>query len=249
MFFAICSDAPNKHVTGKPKDKFNILSILLFVLSVCTMWGALLGVSVLSAINHAMTENMWVFFLFLPIPIASIAFGFYLKKKGYRYKLNVIVGIIMAALLCIFGSFSLVFADVYAHGDEPILKVEQAMCIDIPQHSHINTRNWENGMRFDSRGVVYAISDLYFDAATVDEFEKNLSNDSRWIVSIPNDMIGITSYFSDMQTSDYCLIYNVDTGEFNKLPDASGTYLFFNLLYDIEDHTMQLVEYQITYTK
>ena len=56
-----------------------------------------------------MTENMWVFFLFLPVPIASIVFGFYLKKKGYKYKKNVVVGIIMAALLCIYGSFNFIF--------------------------------------------------------------------------------------------------------------------------------------------
>ena len=62
-------------------------------------------------------------------------------------------------------------------------------------------------------------------------------------------MVGITSYFCDIQTSDYYIIYNKDTGEFNKLPSSSGTYVFINVLYNAESNTMKLVEYQIEYTK
>ena len=81
------------------------------------------------------------------------------------------------------------------------------------------------------------------------DFEKNLLSDAKWISDIPNDMIGITSYFCDIQTSDYYIIYNRDTGEFNKLPSESGTYVFINVLYNAESNTMKLVEYQIEYTK
>ena len=79
--------------------------------------------------------------------------------------------------------------------------------------------------------------------------EKNISNDAKWISDIPNDMVGITSYFCDIQTSDYYIIYNRNTGEFNKLPSESGTYVFINVLYNAESNTMKLVEYQIEYTK
>ena len=60
-------------------------------------------------------------------------------------------------------------------------------------------------------------------------------------------MVGITSYFFDYYPSDYCIIYNKDTGEFNKLPSESGRYVFINLLYDMEDNVMTLVEYEIEY--
>lgn len=62
-------------------------------------------------------------------------------------------------------------------------------------------------------------------------------------------MVGITSYFCDMQPSDYYIIYNKDTKEFNKLPSESGMYVFINILYNAERNTMKLVEYQIEYTK
>ncbi len=248
-FITFCNNTPNKVEAKKPKDILKIISILLFVLSICTIWGALIGVAILSGINQAMTENMWVFFLFLPIPIASIVFGFYLKKKGYKYKKNVIVGVIMAALLCIYGSFTFIFANVYSHSDEPILNAEQMLNIDIPEHSRINTQDWTKGSQSIPRGYIYSTSDIYFDDASVKEFENNLSTDVKWISAIPNDMVGITSYFCDIQTSDYYIIYNKDTKEFNKLPSASGTYVFVNVLYNVESNTMKLVEYQIEYTK
>ena len=104
-FIHLLNNDKNKSVVYSSRDKFITLSNLLFVLSICTIFGALLVVAILTGINQLMGKNMWVFFLFLPIPMASVGFGFYLKKKGYRYKKNVIVGIIMGALLCIYGSF------------------------------------------------------------------------------------------------------------------------------------------------
>ena len=205
--------------------------------------------AILLGINQAMTENMWVFFLFLPIPIASIVFGFYLKKKGYKYKKNVIVGFIMAALLCIYGSFTFIFANVYSRNDEPIQNVEQFLDIVIPTHSRINTQDWTKGTQSIPRGYIYSTSDIYFDNAAVAEFEKNLSSDTKWISTIPNDFVGVTSYFCDVQKSDYYIIYNKDTKEFNKLPSESGTYVFINILYNAENNTMKLVEYQIEYAK
>ena len=135
-FISFCKNTPNKVEMRKPKDKLKTISLLLFVLSICTIWGALIGVATLNGINQAMTENMWVFFVFLPIPIASIVFGFYLKKKGYKYKKNVIVGIIMATLLFIYGSFTFIFSNLYSHSDEPILNAEQVLNIDIRVSTH-----------------------------------------------------------------------------------------------------------------
>ncbi|MBQ7406486.1 MAG: helix-turn-helix domain-containing protein [Clostridia bacterium] len=248
-FITFCNNTPNKVEAKKPKDKLKIISILLFVLSICTILGALISVAILSGINQAMTENMWIFFLFLPIPIASVVFGFYLKKKGYKYKKNVVVGVIMAALLCIYGSFTFIFSDIYSHSDEPIVNTEQMLKIDIPEHSRINTQDWTKGTQSVPRGYIYSTSDIYFDDTAVGQFENNISNDAKWISDIPNDMVGITSYFCDIQTSDYYIIYNKDTGEFNKLPNSSGTYVFINVLYNAESNTMKLVEYQIEYTK
>ena len=121
-----------------------------------------------------MTENMWVFFLFLPVPIASIVFGFYLKKKGYKYKKNVIVGVIMAALLCIYGSFTFIFSDIYSHGDEPIVNTEQMLNIDIPIHSHINMHDVTKETQTVPLVYIYSTSYIYFDDTAVGQIEETL---------------------------------------------------------------------------
>jgi len=248
-FITFFQNTQKKIEEKKSVDILKTISILLFVLSICTIWVALIDVGILSGVNHSTTDNMWVFLLFLPIPITSIAFGIYLKKKGYKYKGNVIVGFIMAVFLCLYGSFTFVFSDIYSHSDEPILNAEQMLNIDIPTHSRINTRDWTKGTQYVLRGYIYSTSDIYFDDTAVEEFEKNLSSNTKWLSDIPNDMIGIISYLYEIQTNDYCIIYNKTTKEFNKLPSENGTYMFINVLYNAKNNTMKLIEYEIEYIK
>ena len=247
LFLSNYSTIPPKAEAKPPKSLFKTVSVLLSVCSVLTIFGALYGVASLSAMNHADVDNMWIFFLFIPIPIASIAFGLFLKARGYKYLSNVVVGIVMAALLCIYGSFSLLFAGITSHSDEPILKVEELLEIDIPTHTRINTMDLTDGTQSMPRGYVYSTSDVYFEETVAEAFEAQMQTDARWIVDIPNDMVGITSYYCDVLTSDYYLIYNKDTKEFNTVPSEGGTYEFINILYNKENHTMKIVEYQIEY--
>ena len=249
VFFFLCKQKSVKIEAKKPEKILKIVSDILFVFSLVTIIGALICVGELSVINHAMTDNMWMFFLFVPVPVASVIFGFYLKKNGYKYKKNVTAGFIMAVLLCVYGSFTFIFSDMYSHGDEPILMVEEILDIDIPEHSRINTQDWTSGTQSMPRGYVYFVSDIYFEESSVAEFEKKLQNNSKWISDIPSDMVGITSYFCEIQPSDYYIIYNTDTKEFNKLPSESGTYRFINVMYNSVNNTMKLVEYHIEYAE
>lgn len=248
-FFNIPERTPEKVEQKKPDGTLRAVSVLLSVLSFLSIMGAMMGASALTSVNHATTENMWVFFLFLPIPIASIVFGYHLKKKGYKHKTNVIVGVIMALLLCIYGSFSITFADLYSHDDEDLVYWENAMNIDIPQHSTINTRILTNAEQSMPRGHVDYISDVYFNDDAVKQFESDLPYDEKWLSEIPNGLVGITSYYCDIEVYDYCLIYNTASREFNTLPDESGTYFFINLLYNAESNTMKLINYKIEYSK
>ena len=40
-------------------------------------------------------------------------------------------------------------------------------------------------------------------------------------------------------------LYNVDTGEYNTLPNRNGKYRFINILYRLEENQMKIVEYDI----
>lgn len=247
--FAYMYKNPSKIVEKPMHNRWKALSIILFVASLLSILGALFLVGVVSSKNNLFVENTWVFFLFTPIPIASIVLGFVLKAKKYKYKKNIVVGIIMVALLCIYGSFSFVFANVYEHSDEPIIEIEQTMGIDIPTHKQINTQDWTKGTQSVSRGYIYSTSDIYFESNAVEEFEKQIATDDRWLSNVSNDLIGISSPFSDHDIYDYTLIYNMDTYEYNELPQHSGKYQFINILYNAKDNQMRIIEYDIDYIK
>lgn len=108
-FYSYMYKNPAKTVNTPIPNKWRTTSILLFVASLVSILGALALVGVMSEANGLFTENMWAFFLMTPIPIASIVFGFILKSKGYKYKKNIIVGLIMTFFLCVYGSFVFIF--------------------------------------------------------------------------------------------------------------------------------------------
>ena len=248
-FFSFMYRNPTKTIERTAVNKWRIASIVLFVASLLSPFIANVMVSAAMSVDKMFEENMWLFFLLTPIPIASIVLGVILKSKGCKYKKNIVVGIIMTALLCIYGSFTFIFAEPYDHSDTPIIRAEQMIGIEIPEHEQINTLDWTDGTQTSARGHILSTSDIYFDAAVAEEFENQLAENDKWLESVPNDLIGLTSPFADMGTFDYSLIYNIDTSECNALPSAGGTYRFMNILYSAQNNYMQIVEYEIDYIK
>lgn len=244
-----CGISPAKNTQNRPTGWVKAVSVALILLSVASIFFSLALVAVLNGINKMTVENMWAFFVFLPIPLASIAFCIVLKKKGAGYAVNLIIGIIMACVLILYGSFSLIFSNVYTHGNERLELAEITLGMDLPEPARINTMDWTTGIQSSARGYIYYTSDIYVKKDAANEFEKSLAGDERWITEIPSDLIGVTSYYVEVSGGCYYVIYNADAREFNKLPDQSGSYRFLNLIYDAENGLMKLVEYQIEYTK
>lgn len=89
--------------------KYKICSNILFFGSLFSLLVGLDICVMLSEMNSLFVENMWAFFLPVVIPVASIVYGFFLKSKGYKYKKNIIAGIVMTIFLCIYGSFVFMF--------------------------------------------------------------------------------------------------------------------------------------------
>lgn len=234
----------------KGTDIFKIISNVLFILSLLSVFCLLFLLSWMSKENNLFVENMWISFLLTPIPIASIVFGFILKAKNRKHKKNIIVGIIMTVILCLYGSFTFVFSDLYDHSPDPVIQIEQLIGMDIPEYKQINTQDWTKGSQSVPRGYyIHYTSDVYFENGAMKNFESRIIDDDRWLAAVPNDLIGITSPFSDSGFYDYMLIYNADTDEYNTLPQNSGTYTFINVCLGAEQKQMKIVEYEIEYVK
>lgn len=108
-FFSYMYTHPSKTAEIQLPSIWKFLSTLLFVVSLLSIFAAIILVSMLSETNGRFYENMWIFYLFSPLPIASVILGYFLKAKGYKYKKNLIVGFIMTFVLCIYGSFAFIY--------------------------------------------------------------------------------------------------------------------------------------------
>ena len=240
------SYAPRKEAPKKATGIWNVVSWVLFVSSVLSIFIASGFISITTThINHI--EEMWRMFLFLPIPLASIVLGIFFKKRGWKAKKNIIVGITMTVVLLIFGAFSFAFDDFFDYSDAHIVMVEEYTGIDIPQHNGVMTEDWTTGTQTVARGYVYYSTKINFDYDIAQDFEAQLLGDERWLSQLPNELVGVLSSLNYTTISEYTLLYNVDTGEFNTVPSENGTYRFVSLFYSTEHNEMKIIEYDLEY--
>lgn len=201
-----------------------------------------------------LVAQIWYCFLALPVPIAAIVLGIILKVKGGKGIRNVVVGVIAAALLLLFGSLSLIFEDFDLNFMDPapnppyISTIEQYTGIDIPEHSSVQTIDFSDSPLTGTWTTHYVSSTIFFDAAAVETFEQEMKTDPRWMTMVKNELVGILPHDGNVYiTGRYVLIYNIDLEQWNQVPPKSGKYHMLFLTYDPEGNAMNASEYVLDY--
>ena len=97
---------------------------------------------------------IWVFLLFIPIPIANIIYSLYLKKHNNKYKSNLILGIIFSLLLLGYGSMHFLGKTIYKEDKNYLYNLEQEIGIDLPNDFSIVSEDL-------TRGKQTSIDDIY----------------------------------------------------------------------------------------
>lgn len=101
--------------TQKYSRTYQTLLTIAFALSIASVFAALIIAFILlqtatfPQYTILITQYMWICFIFLPIPIASIVLGEIFIGKKYKCKKNVIAGCIVCAALIAFGSFTPIY--------------------------------------------------------------------------------------------------------------------------------------------
>lgn len=94
----------------KYHGKVRAFMIILFILTLCCMYFAPMSMAWADKLNpqhgFSFVKNTWVFWCWLPIPIASILLGLKYIKVGVKCKKNIIGGFIIAFLLLFYGNCS-----------------------------------------------------------------------------------------------------------------------------------------------
>lgn len=237
----------------KNLNAIKVILLLLFIFSFFTLFVALALISIKTTENKAMIENMWLFFLPLPIPLSSLILGIVYKKKGLKTTKNIVVGIIFTVLLFIYGSFTFIFSGMYSHDFSYVNRIESLIDFDLPDKGDITTQNWDNGPQTGTQAETvhyFYTSDITFtDKDEIAKFNALISQNELWLTYVSTPLLGAVplmySYLPSSAQYDYFMIYNVDLKTYNTIPESSGTYKFIFTAYNSQQGIMQIGEYSL----
>ena len=227
------------------------LMIILFIATLCCLWGALWSVSLINEINpqHGFnfTKNTWVFWCWLPIPIASIILGFILKGKGIKCTKNIVAGFIIGFLLLVYGSFSLI--PTFSEDYNKINDYKEYIDASIPNNGELEIQNWET--YFDDDKTEYAIINAYYDKEDVSRLVSSIENSNNWILStkMKSELKILLPTQFRFKENVYYSIYNKTTNEYNTIPSESGEYKIYAMYYDKELKQLSIHKYKYSYNK
>ncbi len=243
----------NGHIAALETMPWRIASVVLFWASIAALLGAMItqgwycAEHLQGAVFSRALEGMWLFFLFVPIPAASLVFGIAAKKKQYRFTKNIVIAAITIPILCLYGSFAFVFGGMYDHSDAAVVRVEQALSMEIPAYNYIATEERNPDESIHSRNAARYLTNVCFDEDEATAFEASM--DERWMHAIPTTLQGIAAEDVFDSKYDRFLLYNTDTAAYNAIPEKDGTYTFIGLYYSTEDNVMEIAEYTVVYTR
>lgn len=243
---------PLPSMKGNPKV-IQVVLLLLFILSFFTFFFGFYLVTINSSDAKSMIENMWRYFLLVPIPLASLILGIIYEKKGFKAIKNIVAGVIFTAQLLGFGSFTFIFDGLYSNDLAYISRIGTEINFDLPDKGGIATLNLTFGTQKEpilDTVQHYYMSDITLtDGDEISKFNAEISRSELWLTSVNTTLAGLVpslySYSLSSAKYDYFMIYNVDMRVYNTMPESSGTYRYIFIAYDSLGGKMKIGEYSL----
>lgn len=236
---ARCEAVKNK----KTEDRKEILSTVLALLDLLALVAALLLRNYLS---YDVLESLpiQIELLFLVVPVGVLLASIFLRKK-IKFKSTLALSIISAILLCCCAAAYgyLDTADSYidenqqAISEEIIAETESLLNIDIPD-------NAETVYAYAYDDLDRSTAGLELDEDTGAAFLASIKKDANWLDYAPSILEGLKDYYTE---DEYSLLYNIDTKQYNALPEKDGTYEFLLLSYSEEFKSLNITRYTTDY--
>lgn len=239
---------PVKRMSGKQKA----LSLTLFISSCASFFIALiLALILLPLSNGNFAKNLWVFFLFTPVAIGSIIYGFMLKKKGISAKKNLIAGFVVLPFLLIYGCLCFIPSSTGnpADANEFLQTVTTQTGVTIPEGENINYYEYKTGY-ITQTSTIYNECEIVLSKQANTDFYNEISTSSLWNDKCPTAFIGISPSIYEFGYDDgYYMIFNTHTKEYNALPSTEGRHAFIAMRYDYKNGTLYIYDYTIDFVK
>lgn len=192
-----------------------------------------------------MTDHMWIFWLFLIIPVLSVSLGFIYERKGYKCTKNIVAGVIVGFICLMFGSFSVVFPKVQTEYEQ-IYEYNEYLDIELPEEGRLYIMEWDNYM-YGMDGMTevnasYSNEDCELIKKQIEEsskWKKKKEINSLLEIFVPSS---VTSH-----TSTYVSIYNITDNTYNETPKKSGRNEMCIMVFNEELHSLGIYYYDYLY--
>ncbi len=192
-----------------------------------------------------MTDYMWIFWLFLMIPVLSVILGFVYERKGYECTKNIVAGVIVGFICLIFGSFSVVFPKVQTEYEQ-IYEYNEYLDVELPKEGHLYIMEWDSYM--NGMDGMTEISAKYSNE-DCELIKKQIEQNSKWrrreeINSLLEIFVppSVASH-----TSTYVSIYNITDNTYNETPKKAGRNELCIMVFNEELHSLGIYYYDYLY--
>lgn len=232
----------------KTKGIYKFVKIILNILSCLTLHIGLFVIALSIEKYKVITSSeglyrslqmIWVMFLLLPISLGNIVYGLFLKSKKYKYRSNIIIGLIFSIFLFLYGSMSVLSIGQYKEDKDYLYNLEKNIDADFPEEFTIVTSDWTRGEQTSSDNTL-----LRYESVVRFRENTKLSFNKKWIDELTINEMLPTLFI--LQTTNYekFMIYCFDTKEYNPKTINKG-YEYVAIAYDEDNNNLLIYEFYL----
>lgn len=235
------------------QSKKHVLWLVLAIVSLVLGWASFPISLAMSSVSGMLFPFAFLPLLFLPLPIVAIIMGAKGKKTDPHYKGTMIGGIVISVAICGIALLSAMFSMLDTDSRRSDLAESKAFLdeyrtvaqIEIPEPDSgyfYDYTEYETDAHDDPDPTVFSANPIHTtrfarlsfeDTEAAEQLLAAATANENWIASpLPNRLWEVTSGISYDWRSKYTevrvfyLILNLDTGEYNTVPAAPGSYRF-----------------------
>ena len=217
---------------------------ILFWLTILSFFGAVLTIRTIAKdmSSSLITEKMWIFWLWLPLPILSIIIGHRYKNKKAKNS-----GYVISILLIVVGSFCVVMP-VRRVTYNKIKPYEEILKVDIPKDGDYIQKRYATYFDLDKKNVI--VTEAFFhDSVELTEFEQNIVKGQNWInfKEVSLNLKSLIPYQMLQRECKECYItiYNENTQKYNDIEEIKTGHKMHVALYNLEKNEMEINTYEL----
>lgn len=246
--YALGAKKPKERKGGKEgkKSDGSVLNVVMLLLTIASVIASIL----IFAIDFN-TKTAWIPVVLMLIPVAYFVFFAIAEFKNRKTSVALtIIATLCAGIIWIFGVIFTSF-DTYGFTEDEAIEMKNEFCevVDLNvELDPVEAYYYENTIYSADVGEFVEVynADIHMDSSDkedVSAFRKALTSGGNW--STPDSSLYMNFYekYTQHTYCDIVLIYNATSGEYNAVPDESGTY--YVACYSASGHFLSIYKFTL----